>query len=92
MTTLNNLPVVIDGPGIYTLRNGGRACIHEVKPFVDPRGLVTRDEVTAFEAKGAIEQMFRGKVRFRQPESWHVSGRRLPVTESAYDIMSKEEQ
>lgn len=90
MSTLNKLPVVIDGPGIYTLRNGGRACIHEVKPFVDPRGLVTREEVTAFEAKGSIERTFRGKMRFMGLDSWHVSGRRLPVTESLYDIVSKE--
>lgn len=88
--SINTWPVVIDGPGIYLCRNGTRACIHEIKPFLDPAGKVDRREVTAFEAKGAFERMYRGKMRFRGLEGWHVSGRYRGAKESQWDIVSKE--
>lgn len=87
---INKEPVIIDGPGIYICRNGTRVSIHEVKPYVDPKGEFDRLEVTAFEAKGAFERMFRGKMRFRGLDAWHVSGRYKPVTISNWDIVSKE--
>lgn len=87
---INKEPVIIDGPGIYRLRNGGRALIHAVEPYVDPLGEVDRLEVTAFEAKGSVEAMFRGRLRFRGLQCWHVSGRSKPVTISNWDIVSKE--
>lgn len=87
---INKEPVIIDGPGIYRLRNGGRARIYDVKPYVDPKGEFDRLEVTAFEAKGWVERMFRGRLCFRGLDAWHVSGRRMPVTEDPRDIVSKE--
>lgn len=88
--SINLQPVIIDGPGIYLCRNGTRVCIHEIKPFVDPAGKVDRLEVTAFEAKGAFERMYRGKMRFMGFDAWHVSGRYKPVVASNWDIVSKE--
>lgn len=88
--SINKEPVIIDGPGIYICRNGTRVCIHEIKPFVDPAGKVDRLEVTAFEAKGAFERMYRGKMRFMGFDAWHVSGRYKPVVASNWDIVSKE--
>lgn len=88
--SINTWPVIIDGPGIYLCRNGTRACIHEIKPFVDPKGKVDRREVTAFEAKGAFERMFRGKMRFRGLDAWHTSGRYKGARPSQWDIVSKE--
>lgn len=89
--SINTWPVIIDGPGIYRMRDGTRARIHEIKPFVDPAGKVDRLEVLAFEAKGAFERMFRGKPRFRGLKIWHVSGRYTGgAKESKWDIVSKE--
>ena len=88
--SINTWPVIIDEPGIYTCRNGTRVCVHEIKPFVDPKGKVDRLEVMAFEAKGAFERMFRGKMRFRGLDAWHVSGRYVAIKESQWDIVSKE--
>ncbi|QYW06446.1 hypothetical protein uan_034 [Pseudomonas phage UAntarctica] len=87
---INKRPIIIDGPGIYICRNGVRAYIDEVVLFVDPKGEVDRLEVTAFEAKGATERMFRGKMRFRCRDLWHISGRNQILRESAWDIVSKE--
>ena len=88
---INKEPVIIDGPGIYRMRDGTRARINAVKPFVDPAGKVDRLEVTAFEAKGAFEREFRGKKQFRGLKIWHVSGRYTGGTkESNWDIVSKE--
>lgn len=92
-THFNTLPVVITGPGTYRMRNGSLAKIHEVKPFV-ARGVdgPTRLQVTAFEAKGMAQMMFRGKLTFRGYDCWHVCGRRFPLKESQLDILEKVEE
>lgn len=87
-TSFNKLPVVITGPGEYLMRNGGKALIHEVKEYEDPKGEFTRLEVTAFEAKGAPYKMFRGKMRARGLYIWHVSGRYSVFSDSAWDIVA----
>lgn len=87
---INKEPVIIDGPGIYICRNGTRVHIHEIKSFVDPKREFDRLEVLAFEAKGAFERMYRGKMRFRGWDAWHVSGRYTGAKESQRDIVSKE--
>lgn len=84
----NKLPVIIDGPGVYITRSGRRVLIHAVEFY---SGEYDRLEVTAFEAKGAVERMFRGKPRFRGLESWHVSGRNKACNElSPLDIVTKD--
>lgn len=89
VTSLNKLPVVIRGPGLYRMRNGGYAHIHQVRPFVDPEGKKDRLEVTAFEAKGARYKFFRGKLRQRGYDIWHVSGRVSVFKEHNMDIVEK---
>ncbi|AXK43974.1 hypothetical protein [Erythrobacter aureus] len=79
---LNTLPTVIDGPGDYKTRGGGRATIHEVKPNGD-------DTTTSFDAKGSIWGMFRGRFCPRGYDIWHVSGRRNAVNECPHDIVGK---
>lgn len=91
ITAYNKLPVIITGPGLYVCRNGKRVKIHAVELYNDPKGEFDRLEVTAFEAKGAIEKMFRGKMSFRGLDAWHVSGRyKAWGEESPHDIVSKE--
>lgn len=83
MTTyLNDLPVIIDGPGDYKLRNGGRASIVRV---VENQNSNT----TSFDAKGSTWRMFRGKLRPRGNDIWHVSGRKFLLTEDPEDIVEK---
>lgn len=87
----NKLPVIIDGPGVYITRNGKRVNIHAVKLYNDPTGTYDRLEVTAFEAKGAVERMFRGKPKFKGYDIWHVSGRYKACNElHPLDIIGKE--
>ena len=90
ITTFNKMPVIIDGPGMYTTRGGGRVRIDAVTYFKPEPGGPSRLEVTAFEAGGSIERMYRGKMRFRGWNCWHVCGRRFPLTESKHDIVGKE--
>lgn len=82
-THLNDLPTVIDGPGEYATRSGGRATVREVK--------ASEPGTTAFAAKGALWRMFRGALRPRGLEIWHVSGRVLPLEESGRDIVGRYE-
>lgn len=86
ITTLNQLPVIIQGSGTYNLRNGGQAVIHRIEPY---QGEHNRLEVTAFEAKGALIKLFRGKLQPRGYAIWHVSGRALPFKETPLDIVSR---
>jgi len=76
--SLNDLPTVITEPGLYVLRNGTPALVREIVPLT-----------STFEAKGAIEAMFRGKPRFRGLEGWHVSGRYSVFKESQWDIVRR---
>jgi hypothetical protein len=87
VTELNKLPVIIDGVGIYIRRDGGRVNITEIVPYKGEHDPLT---VTAFECKGQLERLFRGILRFRGLDSWHVSGRKFPLKESSFDIVSKE--
>lgn len=75
---LNDLPTVIDAPGKYLMRNGFVAVVHEVSNNPDPL-------TTAFCAKGAV-MLARW---FLYDEIWHISGRRLVLSESQSDIISK---
>jgi hypothetical protein len=54
--------------------------VREVKPKTDPT-------TTTFDAKGSVWRMFRGKVRPRGLEIWHVSGRRMVLHENHRDIV-----
>jgi len=84
-THLNDLPTIIDGPGEYVLRNGGRASVDEVKDNTQS----IKDGTTMFAAKGSSWKMFRGKERPRGLDIWHVSGRRLALNEDPRDIVGK---
>ena len=79
---LNDLPTVIDGPGEYQTRDGGRATIREVRPNANP-------DTTSFDAKGSVWKMFRGTLKPRGHEIWHVSGRMNPLHENWKDIVGK---
>jgi len=76
MTTLDELPRVVTGPGDYVTRKGQRVTIHTVS-----------DGPETFRAKGAIWRMFRGKLTSRGYAIWHVSGRYDAVTERTRDIV-----
>lgn len=79
MRTLNDLPTIIDGPGEYLTRDGGRVTIHDV----DGKG--------TFSARGSKWKVYRGKWRPRLYGIWHTSGRYLPLREDENDIVSKQE-
>lgn len=83
ITPLNRLPVVVTGPGIYIRRDGKRVEVHTVKPNDDL-------SVTAFTVNGATERMFRGAMRFKGFNIWHVSGRAYGLAEHPSDIIRKE--
>lgn len=75
---LNNLPTIIDAPGKYLMRNGEVAEVHEVSNNPDPL-------TTAFCAKGTVV----AAGWFLCDEIWHISGRRLVLGKSQWDIVSK---
>ena len=83
-TPMSFLPVIIDGPGTYRCRDGKLAHVHTVK-----EGAEQRTNVTAFDAKGSRQRMFRGKECFKGYFIWHISGRYLALGESPYDIVAK---
>ena len=85
---INRLPLVITGPGDYKTRDGRRVTIRQIVMYAPtPSHNTPRHEVTAFEAKGSLWRMFRGKEQPRQPEIWHLSGRNMPVNEHGRDIV-----
>lgn len=75
MTTLSDLPVIIEAPGDYLTRDGRRVTIHEIKG------------PSTFSAKGHLWRMFRGKYVPKNYDIWHVSGRYKAVGESPEDII-----
>ena len=83
MDTLNairatsDLPVIVTQPGDYVTRDGRRVTIHEVTQAME----------YTYRAKGAFWKMYRGKVRPRGFQAWHVSGRLDVVRETAGDIV-----
>lgn len=74
---LDDLPVVIDGPGEYFTRRGRRAIVREIKPG------------STFSAKGAFYSMFRGRLVARGLVIWHVSGRYNAVAPHPNDLVRK---
>ena len=81
VTPLNELPVIIDGPGKYRTRDRHTVTIHEVAPT---RTLAE----TAYSAKGTLHL---GKPWRADPYTiWHVSGRHYPSPHlSGKDIVRK---
>jgi hypothetical protein len=82
VTPHNRLPVVITGPGDYIRRDGARVTIREV----DAEAAAKLD-VTAYAAKGSAWRMFRGKIRLRGYDVFHVSGRANAFHEGESDII-----
>ena len=82
MTALNDMSVIVDGPGEYVTRNGGRATVFEVKQGGNP-------ETTRFDAKGDVWRKVRGKFRPVDYTIWHVSGRKYVLNESKDDIVGR---
>ncbi len=81
MPFLNDLPVVITGPGWYLLRNGRAAHIDQVAPVTNPG-------VTAFRAKGdLVSRLMKSGRPQLQYMIWHVSGRIGVLGESPRDII-----
>jgi len=86
MPLLNNLPQVIDGPGEYATRAGKRVTVFSV----DARGYsYAGGTETRFAAKGSPWVMFRGKLRPRGYDIWHLSGRHSVMTETPRDIVGR---
>lgn len=76
------LPVVIDGPGVYFTRDGRRAKVDTI----DPRPNMLSN---GFAAKGSIERMFRGKMKFHGFRVWHISGCSEGLHQRPSDIVAK---
>jgi hypothetical protein len=85
MTTtpiLSTLPTLITETGDYITRSEKRVTIFEILPPIDGES-----EVTRFRAKGSIWKMFRGKIRPRGFNIWHVSGRFSTLNTHPLDIV-----
>lgn len=82
MIALNDMPTIIDGPGEYITRAGGRTTVHEVKQGGNP-------ETTRFDAKGSVWKKLRGKLRPSDYTIWHISGRKYILKESKHDIVGR---
>lgn len=80
-TPLNDLPTIIDGPGDYVSRDGRRVTIRNVREGPP--------KTTCFQATGSMWKEFRGKMRPRGYNIWHVSGRNLVLVESPKDIVGR---
>ena len=74
---LDTLPSIITSHGDYVTRAGNRVTIHTV----DTQGR------SYWAAKGSRWLMFRGKVRPRGYDIWHVSGRSSVFRETPRDIV-----
>ncbi|WP_327210005.1 hypothetical protein [Rhizobium leguminosarum] len=72
---LQDLPVVVTGPGDYLTRSGKRVQIREIS------GKGT------FNAKGAVYREFRGRTVARGYDIWHPSGCYRAVGEHGLDIV-----
>jgi hypothetical protein len=83
MTSLNELPTIINEAGTYLNRSGNTVRIHEVKENSNP-------ETTSFDAKGTVRYLKEGNVRYTNEFNiWHVSGRSSVFDISEHDILSK---
>lgn len=81
---LSTLPVIIDGPGEYVTRGGGRVSIREVAPASSGNA--------AFNARGAMWRTVKGITRARGVDVWHVSGRYLVLREDERDIVGRKQE
>lgn len=79
---LNTLPIIIDEPGEYATRDGGRVTIREIHPSPS-------EGTTAFTAKGSVWSLRRDTYRSRGHDVWHVSGRYRVLEFSGKDIIGK---
>ena len=77
MNATSDLPVIVTKPGDYVTRDGRRVTIHEVNQATE----------YTYRAKGAFWKMYRGKIRPRGFQVWHLSGRLDVVRETAGDIV-----
>ncbi len=85
ITPLNEMPVLVDGPGWYLTRNGRSAEVLFVKE-------TTTLSTTAFNATGYVYYK-NGKGRQRSTwTSWHVSGRCTAGSPDSWDIIRKVEK
>lgn len=75
---LDDLPVIIDGPGRYRTRDNRLVVIHQVGTF------------GTFKAKGTIYTPRHGKKDSERFGIWHVSGRAYPLNEVSFDIVKKD--
>lgn len=84
MIDIRTLPVVVDEPGSYRMRNGGKAIVHEIKPC-------GKEGVTAFEVKGNFFDPNKtySKNHPGHFSIWHVSGRYNVFSESGRDLIEK---
>lgn len=80
MRATDDLPVIITAPGEYMTRDGRKVTIHTVQDASSPY---------TFKAKVSIWRMFRGAMRPREYNIWHVSGRLDMVTEKPGDIVGR---
>ena len=78
---LNDLPVVVDGPGDYVTRDGRRVTIREVHD--------STPGTTSFGAKGSLWTERRGVLRARGHDIWHISGRHMVLRETSRDIVGR---
>ena len=81
ITPMNQKPIIIDGKGIFKMRNGKRAKIDTVQPQGDK-------STTSFNCTGQIERSFRGEPRFKGFLIWHESGMATGFY-SEWDIIEK---
>ena len=72
-----DLPTLITASGTYLTRDGRVVTIYDV------------NGTGTFAARGAIHKMFRGKIRPRGYNIWHVSGRFDSIHENARDLVAK---
>lgn len=82
ITPMNQLPVVVDAPGIYVMRNGGIAEVIEIKEH-------TRLDTTAFSVRGYVRSETKTGRRRRRYTIWHVSGRHKVLELSRLDLIRK---
>jgi hypothetical protein len=86
---LNDLPVIIDGPGLYKARNGKLVTVHEIRQPPPESGYVEGCGMTTFPAKASLWS--RGFGQINPPyEAFHLSGRVSQARECEWDIISKE--
>jgi len=74
------LPDIITVKGDYITRHGNKVSIDTIKPPGTNTG-------TEYRAVGRVWRLFRGKMRPRMPNMWHVSGRCDGSRESGKDIV-----